>query len=173
MAQTKFFRGVSKASLPNEKRDGAIYIIDSGDSDRGEMYVDISRERRLQISPSIDAASVQIYTKDQVNNRDATGYIGNQPSETGKVYLITDTITDDDNKEKIIALGIKIGGAGAYIADLPLREFTSEEEKQDILNRIANLETNALRVAVIQEENSNELNLRFSTSSMSANNIQG
>lgn len=44
MAQVKFYRGGQTASLPNTIEDGAIYILDNGDSS-GDIYTDIGNQR--------------------------------------------------------------------------------------------------------------------------------
>lgn len=123
MAQTKFYRGVDKTSLPENRRDGAIYIIDTGESSdtgsindgRGEMYVDIG-SRRLQISPPASAANIKSYTESDIAR------IGGSTSSLGNIYLIvSDTLTDE--KGNPLEIGYKIGDGNAFIRDLPMVDF--------------------------------------------------
>lgn len=109
-SQVKFFRG-SGSSLPQEQHDGAIYVVDTGETavnglTRGELYVD-SGIKRLRIG----AQPVYIYTESQI----AT-LIG-VTSKKGAIYIITDS-----NGEQI---GIKIGDGNAYVIDLPTVDFLS------------------------------------------------
>jgi len=128
MAQTKFFRGVDEASLPLTKRDGAIYIIDptpnSADDSRGKMFVDVGT-KRLEISSPLSPAEFKTYTKAQINE------VGSNSSTLGTFYLII------DNDEIV---GFKIGDGNAYIADLPMNNIYTDEDKQtlqDLKSKIA------------------------------------
>ena len=105
MPKIKFFRG-SGSSLPQELHDGAIYIIDAGESainglTRGELYVD-SGNKRLRMS----AQPTYVYTESQV-----AALVGVE-SIRGAIYVITDS---DGNQ-----VGIKIGDGNAYVIDLPI-----------------------------------------------------
>lgn len=44
MARVKFYRGDQIASLPNTLEDGALYLLDKGDS-AGELYADVNNQR--------------------------------------------------------------------------------------------------------------------------------
>ena len=149
MAQTKFYRGVDKSSLPENRRDGAIYIIDTGEnsgtnSGRGEMYVDIG-SRRLQISPPSSAANIVKYSEASIAE------IGGTTSSLGYIYLITSNSTGEE-------IGYKIGDGNAFIRDLPFTTFISNEEKIN-LQKLTN---NSVSVAVSSIQNSEDLKLEFS-----------
>lgn len=149
MAQTKFYRGVDKSSLPITPRDGAIYIIDTNENPgakegRGEMYVDIGN-RRLQISPPTSAANIVKYTES------AIAEIENTTSSLGYLYLIVSDTTGEE-------LGYKIGDGNAYIVDLPFTTFITSEEK----NNLQKLTNNSVSVAVNSIQNSEDFNLKFS-----------
>lgn len=149
MAQTKFYRGVDKSSLPNTPRDGAIYIIDTNENPgakegRGEMYVDIGN-RRLQISPPASAANIVKYTET------AIAEIGGTTSTLGYIYLITSDSTGAE-------IGYKIGDGNAFIRDLPFTTFITTQEKTNLQI----LTNNSVSVAVNSIQDSEDLNLRFS-----------
>lgn len=51
MAQIKFFKGSSQSSIPVEKHDGNIYVVQNNGVNTGDIFVDISNSQRLKISP--------------------------------------------------------------------------------------------------------------------------
>lgn len=58
MAQVKLYRGDQGASLPNDLKDGAIYVVQT-DANTGEVYVD-TNEQRIKIS---SGSSALVFTK--------------------------------------------------------------------------------------------------------------
>lgn len=109
MPKIQFYRG-SKASLPQELHDGAIYIVDTGETavngfTRGEMYVD-SGNKRLRMS----AQPTYVYTESQMSQ-----LIG-VSSTLGAFYIVTNS----DGEQ----VGIKIGDGNAYVIDLPMVNFS-------------------------------------------------
>ena len=118
MAQLKFYRGAQGDSLPVHQ-DGAIYIVDSGDTPvngvaTGKMYVDTQNNRRLGIS----GASVHKINKEDLAN------MANVPSTEGTIYLILEQKGESNEMEQV---GIKIGDGLAYIVDLPMySQFDSD-----------------------------------------------
>lgn len=119
-SQISFYRGAAGASLPEQKHDGAIYIVDSGDSlddnghGRGDLFVDVSSSKRLRITPDSSSVDIAMYTETEIAN------MINVTSIRGMIYIIT----DDEGEHQT---GIKIGDGLAYINDLPTFGYFSNQ----------------------------------------------
>ena len=106
--KVKFYRGAQGTSLPATRQDGAIFIIERTGTDAsgynlGDMYVDMDNGKRLHIIPDL---GFKFY--------DASSMLS-QTSVLGEVYIVTET----DENNNTIQVGIKVGDGNAYIGDLP------------------------------------------------------
>lgn len=102
MAKVKFYRGSGASSLPSTPQDGAIFIVERGDSGLGDMYVDVSNAKRLHIVPDSELIKYDSSMSGTV-------------STLGQPYIFQET-----NK-----IGIAVGDGNAYIEDLPVYNYTA------------------------------------------------
>ena len=60
MAQIKFYRGGQNTSLPATRRDGAIYIKQTG-AEEGEIWIDLNQQR-IKLGGDKNVDSSMVYT---------------------------------------------------------------------------------------------------------------
>jgi hypothetical protein len=111
MAKVKFYRGGGASSLPSTMQDGAIFIVERGDSGLGDIYVDVSNAKRLHIVPDSELIKY---------NSSMSG----TTSTLGQPYIFQET-------DKI---GIAVGDGNAYIGDLPVYNFTVKNAIKNKVN---------------------------------------
>jgi hypothetical protein len=102
MAKVRFYRGGGASSLPQAPQDGAIFIVERGDSGLGDIYVDVSNAKRLHIVPDSELITY---------NSSMSGIV----STLGQPYIFQET-----NK-----IGIAVGDGQAFIGDLPVYNYTT------------------------------------------------
>lgn len=109
MAKVKFYRGGGASSLPQSPQDGAIFIVERGDSGLGDIYVDVSNAKRLHITPDKG-----FFVYDALN-------MSGKLSQLGEVYIL---LNEEDDQ-----IGVKVGDGKAFIGDLPTYNAISQKEK--------------------------------------------
>lgn len=126
MAQVKFYRGDQLSSLPNTLEDGAIYLLDKGNS-AGELYADVNNQR---VKIGTGQSSIITKTTAQWNAENPKSI-----SKSGVMYIFSDansyeeeyTENDETLTRTVYVPGIKIGDGSAYVVDLPFVNVTSEQ----------------------------------------------
>ena len=112
MAQIKFYRGGQNTSLPATRRDGAIYIKQTG-AEEGEIWIDLNQQRiKLGGDKNVDSSMVYTDTTENWNSRRTL------VSENGAIYVYED-LTESAADSDVSIPGIKIGDGSAYLIDLP------------------------------------------------------
>lgn len=134
MGLVKFYRGAAGVSLP-EYQEGAIFIVERS-STTGDMYVDIEQGKRLHIVPD---SPIKYVSKSWVNSHKKT------IPGAGEVYVIADnessTIIDQDGTEKSVDVpAIKVGDGAAYLADLPISYWVTQDRKEFWDNKVSVIE---------------------------------
>lgn len=126
MAQIKFYRGGQTASLPNTIEDGAIYVLDNGDTS-GEIYTDINNQR-IKIGTGQSSIVVKTTQEWRAENPKTI-------SKSGTIYVFSDARSYEEEYEEngetltrtVTVPGIKIGDGQAYVIDLPFSTVTAEQ----------------------------------------------
>lgn len=108
MAQIKFYRGGQNTSLPNARRDGAIYIKQTG-ADEGEIWIDLDSQTRIKAG----GGKNKVYRDTIANWNNQSTLI----SEDGGIYIYEGVDSSVINGTSIP--GVKIGDGSSYLIDLP------------------------------------------------------